>query len=341
MSSDTVDFDTFQWKVSLPEPVDVEWGMSATPLSTRGSTYIELELLSDPGYYLLVGLFAEYTGADDDDGTEPYRMRLTVWPTGFLGGLPARFGPTNVNDLDQFWLKVERDGTDTLVSFSLDAIEWSILDQVPVAVEIVSSPAIVLNATPNARTALYGAEIHLGPNQGPDPEPDDGWDDGWDDWDEDADFSDYPDYWDPYATAPADPQFACSSVLDQILEYSRLTHRPIRIVSGNQISLVDINAEGIPTGFHNFEDKVYVTTKKDVQAGAHTLSLDRANRTVSASASFKEDDTRLLVSRHRPPQLLTTFGGMPPAPVARVNLSFTPLHFNSSVEFAISDEGVE
>lgn len=355
-----------EWGARLPGEAYGTWVARNTgrTVETRGWFSVELWTATD-AYW--IGLVVD-NGAEEEEGTD--KMRLAYWthsptaddPYGATGG-PNYFGPEDINSYSSFYIKIEKWGEflDTArLRFSEDGETWDETTESIGLEALDTTTRVYLGATGRkheeflsewgpgwdpAQSILLSPQPHVFVP----PEEHPGWDEGWTDFDEDAEFEDYPDTYDPDAIAPAVPQFNCSSVLDQILTFSRLVHRPIRIVSGNQISLVDVNAEGIPDGWHNFEDKLYVEASKQVQAGAHTLSLDRANRTVTASASFKKDDVRILAARHRVPAMLPTFGGQPPAPVSRVRLTFTaegmepgmavPGHFQASVEFHIADEG--
>ncbi|WP_157985421.1 hypothetical protein [Lentzea terrae] len=330
----------------FPEPGETgpEWLARNTGRTVDSRGWFLVQLLTEYDEPLWVGLVVEQV--DDTD-----RMRLAIFPRGpeypaETGSwmLPAYFGPEDVGSLSAFYVKIERwgeGGTTTKISFSEDGATWDVLNEAYADVELWSTSPVYLGVS-NNYSALNSSTLSV-VMQPQEPVEHPGWDPGWgEDWDDNAPYdSDFDSNWDLDAIAPAVPQFGCDSVLSLVQQYSALIRRPVRIISGTEISLVDLDTEGIPTGFLTYEDKLYTSATKQVSAGAHTLSLDRADRTVTASAEFKQDDVRLLVSRHRVPQALPTFGGMPPAPVSRVSLHFDPEHFQASVEFWISDEGGE
>jgi hypothetical protein len=140
------------------------------------------------------------------------------------------------------------------------------------------------------------------------------------------------DKFDPGVTQPADLDSGEDTLLNLVRAFSSAVRRAVRITGPTTIEMVD-PATPLPAGWAAADAKSLYHSASTANAATDVvLSTSAGAVTVTGSADLVADDVRLVRSTWRIPDRLP-FYGLPPSPVQRVTLTFTPQGFRASVDF--------
>lgn len=150
----------------------------------------------------------------------------------------------------------------------------------------------------------------------------------------------YPDPFKPGATVPPSTpgtsgDTGSATILDLIRQFSAQVRRPVRLTGPNSIQMVNVNAP-LPSGWSQTDAaSLYSSSQWSGAASQKVLTLRAGDLTINASGRMVTDDVRLVASTWRLPDPLPVYGLGRAAPVQRVQLTFSPTHFQAEVEFAL------
>jgi hypothetical protein len=137
------------------------------------------------------------------------------------------------------------------------------------------------------------------------------------------------DSYDPAATQPA-LDSGEDTLLNLVRIFSSEVRRAVRITGPTTIEMVD-PAVPVPASVSDAPSLYHSTTHASAATDV-VLSTNAGKVTVTGSADLVADDVRLVSSTWRIPDRLPVYG-LPPAPIQRVTLTFSPQGFSASVDF--------
>jgi hypothetical protein len=152
-----------------------------------------------------------------------------------------------------------------------------------------------------------------------------------------------PDVWTDPGILPTDPfdpgviqptlDTGEDTLLNLVRIFSSRVKRAVRITGPTTIEMVD-PAVPLPPGWTAADgNSLYHAASTANTATDVVLATNAGAVTVTGAADLVADDVRLVRSRWRIPDRLPVYGGLPPAPVQHVTLTFTPQGFRASVDF--------
>lgn len=140
--------------------------------------------------------------------------------------------------------------------------------------------------------------------------------------------------------APAVPCGAGSAtILELVRQFSSQVRRAVRITGSRTIEMVDPNAAMPGALVQDDADHMYTNVTLAARAGEKTLRLGKGEVSMSASATLKSDDVRVIHEGWQIPGRLPALT-VPPSAVKRVQYDFTPRGFTAGVDFHIPDDTI-